>query len=120
MNRSMFRPNVGKDSVVHMEAEFSADAGVAPDESRPRSASGGTPFGAAALPGAGSSPPYNLYQFGLDASWEVDIWGHARRGVEAATASAQASYEDRNAILLSARAEHARDDVQLRDTLPIL
>ena len=94
--------------------------GVAPNEGQPLSASGGTPFGAAALPGSGGSPPYNLYQFGFDASWEVDIWGHARRGVEAATALAQASYEDRNAILLSARAELARDYIQLRDTQALL
>lgn len=94
--------------------------GVAPNESQPQSASGDTPFGTAALPGAGGSPPYNLYQFGFDASWEVDIWGHARRGVEAATASAQASYEERSAILLSARAELARDYVQLRDTQALL
>jgi NodT family efflux transporter outer membrane factor (OMF) lipoprotein len=94
--------------------------GVAPNESQQQSASGGTPFGAAALPGTGGSPPYNLYQFGFDASWEVDIWGHARRGVEAATALAQASYEDRNAVLLSARAELARNYVQLRDTQALL
>jgi NodT family efflux transporter outer membrane factor (OMF) lipoprotein len=94
--------------------------GVAPSGSQLQSASGGTPFGTAALPGAGGSPPYNLYQFGFDASWEVDIWGHARRGVEAATASAQASYEERSAILLSARAELARDYVELRDTQALL
>jgi NodT family efflux transporter outer membrane factor (OMF) lipoprotein len=94
--------------------------GVAPTESRPQSASGSAPFGTAALPGSGGSPPYNLYQFGFDASWEVDIWGHARRSVETATALAQASYEDRNAILLSARAELARDYVQLRDTQALL
>lgn len=94
--------------------------GVSPTGSQPQSASGGTPLGVAPLPGSKGSPAYNLYQFGFDASWEVDIWGRVRRGVEAATAQADASYEDRNAVLLSARAELARDYVQLRDTQALL
>lgn len=72
------------------------------------------------MPGPSGSPAYDLYQAGVDASWELDIWGRARRGVEAATALTDASYEDRNAILLSARAELARDYVQLRDAQALL
>jgi NodT family efflux transporter outer membrane factor (OMF) lipoprotein len=74
----------------------------------------------APLPGSKGSPAYDLYQFGFDASWELDFWGRVRRGVEAATAMSEASYEDRNSILLSARAELARDYVQLRDTQALL
>jgi NodT family efflux transporter outer membrane factor (OMF) lipoprotein len=95
--------------------------GVSPTGSPLESASGSAPLGAAALPPPPSgSPAYNLYQFGFDASWEVDIWGRARRGVEAATALSDASYEDRNSVLLSARAELARDYIQLRDTQILL
>ncbi|SOE98950.1 efflux transporter, outer membrane factor (OMF) lipoprotein, NodT family [Burkholderia sp. OK233] len=94
--------------------------GATPTGSQAQSASGGTPLGVAPLPGSKGSPAYNLYQFGFDASWELDIWGRARRGVEAATALSDASYEDRNAILLSARAELARDYIQLRDTQALL
>src|SRR5471030_2696851 len=94
--------------------------GVSPTGSQPQSAAGNTPLDVAPLPGSKGSPAYNLYQFGFDASWEVDIWGRARRGVEAATALSDASYEDRNAVLLSARAELARDYVQLRDTQALL
>ncbi|CAE6706096.1 Toluene efflux pump outer membrane protein TtgI [Paraburkholderia nemoris] len=94
--------------------------GTTPTGSQAQSASGGTPLGVAPLPGAKGSPAYNLYQFGFDSSWELDIWGRARRGVEAATALSDASYEDRNAILLSARAELARDYIQLRDTQALL
>jgi NodT family efflux transporter outer membrane factor (OMF) lipoprotein len=94
--------------------------GVSPTGSQTQSASGSSPLGVAPLPGSTGSPAYNLYQFGFDASWELDIWGRARRGVEAATALAQASYEDRNAVLLSARAELARDYIQLRDTQALL
>ncbi|PMS18352.1 secretion protein [Trinickia dabaoshanensis] len=90
--------------------------GVTPAESEPLSASGSAPLGVAAMPGAKGSPAYNLYQVGFDASWEIDLWGHVRRSVEEAKALSQASYEDRNAVLLSARAELARDYIELRDT----
>jgi NodT family efflux transporter outer membrane factor (OMF) lipoprotein len=94
--------------------------GVPPLQSQSQSAAGNTGLGVAPLPGSKGSPAYNLYQFGFDASWEIDIWGGARRGVEAATALSDASYEDRNAVLLSVRAELARDYVQLRDTQALL
>jgi len=94
--------------------------GVSPTGSQPQSASGGTPLGVAPLPGPAGSPAYNLYQFGFDTSWEIDIWGRTRRTVEAASAEADATYEDRNAVLLSARAELARDYIELRDTQSLL
>ncbi|MEM5447676.1 efflux transporter outer membrane subunit [Paraburkholderia guartelaensis] len=94
--------------------------GVTPTQSQPQSASGSAPLGVAAMPGSKGSPAYNLYQVGFDASWEVDIWGRVRRSVEAATALSAASYEDRNAVLLSARAELARDYIELRDTQELL
>ncbi|MCA8101787.1 efflux transporter outer membrane subunit [Burkholderia contaminans] len=89
--------------------------GVTPSAAPTQSASGDTPFGVAATPGSSGSPAYNLYQAGFDASWELDLWGRVRRGVEAADALTQASYEARNAVLLSARAELARDYLELRD-----
>ncbi|MDE1010210.1 MAG: efflux transporter outer membrane subunit [Paraburkholderia fungorum] len=85
-----------------------------------QSASGQTPLGVAPIPGSKGSPAYNLYQMGFDSSWELDIWGGARRGVEEASALSDASYEDRNAVLLSARAELARDYIALRDTQTLL
>ncbi|QIE26707.1 Toluene efflux pump outer membrane protein TtgI (plasmid) [Caballeronia sp. SBC1] len=94
--------------------------GVTPTETQPQSASGSAPLGVAPLPGSKGSPAYNLYQAGFDASWELDIWGRNRRGIEAASALADASYEDRNAVLLSARAELARDYIELRDMQSLL
>jgi NodT family efflux transporter outer membrane factor (OMF) lipoprotein len=94
--------------------------GVTPTQSQPQSASGSAPLGVAAMPGSKGSPAYNLYQAGFDASWEIDIWGRVRRTVEAASAMSEASYEDRNAVLLSARAELARDYIELRDTQDLL
>ncbi len=94
--------------------------GVTPTSTQPQSASGSAPLGVSAMPGSKGSPAYDLYQFGFDASWEVDIWGRVRRSVEAASAMTDASWEERNAVLLSARAELARDYVQLRDTQALL
>jgi NodT family efflux transporter outer membrane factor (OMF) lipoprotein len=94
--------------------------GVTPTQAQPQSASGSAPLGVAAMPGSKGSPAYNLYQFGFDASWELDIWGRVRRSVEAATAMSDASYEDRNAVLLTARAELARDYIDLRNTQALL
>ncbi|HBT4732693.1 TPA: efflux transporter outer membrane subunit [Klebsiella quasipneumoniae subsp. similipneumoniae] len=34
--------------------------------------------------------PYNWYQGGLDFSWEIDLWGHVRRAVEASDADSEA------------------------------
>jgi NodT family efflux transporter outer membrane factor (OMF) lipoprotein len=58
--------------------------------------------------------PYDLFQYGFDASWEMDIWGRVRRGVESASASVTASEEARRDTLLTAMAELARDYVRLR------
>ncbi|WP_341316563.1 efflux transporter outer membrane subunit [Paraburkholderia sp. IMGN_8] len=85
-----------------------------------QSASGKSPLGVAPVPGSKGAPAYNLYQMGFDASWELDIWGGVRRGVEEASALSDASYEDRNAALLSARAELARDYIELRDSQSLL
>lgn len=41
-----------------------------------------------------------IFQVGLDASWEIDIFGGTRRGIEAATADLQAAVEDRRDVLI--------------------
>jgi len=60
--------------------------------------------------------PFDVYQVGFDATWELDLWGGVRRSVESATASVVASNEARRAALLSSLAELARDYIQLRGT----
>ncbi|MFK4448081.1 NodT family efflux transporter outer membrane factor (OMF) lipoprotein [Caballeronia udeis] len=94
--------------------------GTNPVGAQPESANGTTAFGVSSLPGSSGSPAYNLWQYGFDASWELDLWGHARRGVEAANAAMQASAEERRAVLLSAQAELARDYIELRATQTLL
>ena len=64
----------------------------------------------------GSSINTNVWIAGLDASWEIDVFGGRRRRVEAARADFQASVEDRRDGLVSLAAEVARDYLQLRGT----
>jgi multidrug efflux system outer membrane protein len=42
-----------------------------------------------------------LFQVGLDASWEIDIFGGTRRSIEAATADLKAAVEDRRDVLIT-------------------
>jgi NodT family efflux transporter outer membrane factor (OMF) lipoprotein len=73
--------------------------------------SGGIP---STVTGGTNIPPFNLWQYGFDASWELDLWGRVRREVESADASIEASADARRNSLLSVLAEVARDYVQLR------
>jgi NodT family efflux transporter outer membrane factor (OMF) lipoprotein len=62
------------------------------------------------------SEPYNLYQAGFDASWEIDLWGRVRRAIEAADADASASSALLQQARLSVQAELARNYFELRGT----
>ena len=66
------------------------------------------------LSGVSIPNPYDQYQLGFDASWEVDLFGRVRRSVEAAKADYQASVEDSRAVLTSILAEVGRTYVDLR------
>lgn len=59
---------------------------------------------------------FNNYTVGFDASWELDLWGHVARQIEAADAQLDASAEMRRDTLVSAMAELARDYITLRGT----
>lgn len=63
---------------------------------------------------SGSGAVGNQFQAGLDASWEIDIFGGTRREVEAADADVLASIEDRHAVLVSLTAEIALAYLDLR------
>ena len=64
--------------------------------------------------GIGPSQTNDLWQAGLDATWELDIFGGTRRAVESANASLQASIEDRRDVLITLLGEVATDYIQLR------
>jgi outer membrane protein, multidrug efflux system len=75
--------------------------------------------GAQAFSGGGSNGTFpgqesDLWQAGLDASWEVDIFGGTRRAVESANAQIEASVEDRRDVLITLLAEVAVNYIQLR------
>ncbi|WP_312799282.1 efflux transporter outer membrane subunit [Pseudomonas sp.] len=57
---------------------------------------------------------FNLWQYGLTASWEVDLWGHVRRTLEAANAGVALSEAERNGVALSIATETAADYLRLR------
>lgn len=79
------------------------------------SQAGGTAGTMGGIPNSqGISQPFNLWQYGFDASWELDLWGRVRREVESADASVEASAEARRNALLSDLAEVARDYLMLR------
>jgi len=56
------------------------------------------------------------YRANIGASWEPDVWGRIRRGIEAAKSNAQASAADLAAARLSAQGELATDYFGLRET----
>lgn len=58
--------------------------------------------------------PYDQFQAGFDASWEVDLWGRVRRSVEQARAQTAQAGEALHGVQVTAAAELARDYVQLR------
>lgn len=62
--------------------------------------SGGASDGASLL-----TDPFDSWTFGLDLSWEIDLFGKVRRTVESATAQLQASVEDYRDVLVTMYAE---------------
>jgi NodT family efflux transporter outer membrane factor (OMF) lipoprotein len=82
--------------------------------SSPAASSNGLGGQQGATPNTSIFQPFDLYQYGFDATWELDFWGHVRRAVESSKAQVEASQEARRDTLLTALAELARDYIQLR------
>lgn len=70
--------------------------------------------GTGSLSGIGSTGAFDLFQTGLDASWEIDLFGAVRRSVEAANADIAASQEDLNNTLVTLLGEVATNYFQVR------
>lgn len=60
--------------------------------------------------------PSDFWRLGFDASWEIDLWGRARRAREGAAAALEATVYDREAARVALSAEVARTYLQLRGT----
>ncbi|MFA5081589.1 MAG: efflux transporter outer membrane subunit [Hydrogenophilaceae bacterium] len=86
-----------------------AKAGLAPSVTLSGSASRSRSSGE-----TGSGATHNLFSTGFDASWEPDLFGGARRGLEAAEADLQAGAEGLHDTRVSLVAEVASNYLELR------
>jgi NodT family efflux transporter outer membrane factor (OMF) lipoprotein len=86
------------------ESLVQARAGLVPEVGA--SAGAGRDFG----PGDDRSS----FSLGADASWEIDLFGRIRRGIEAAGADAEGVYYDREALRVAIAAEVATNYIQTR------
>lgn len=60
------------------------------------------------------SEPFDVFQAGFDAAWEIDLWGRVRRSLESADAALRVSDEDLHDARLSLVAEVVRTYLELR------
>ncbi|MGQ9920151.1 MAG: efflux transporter outer membrane subunit [Desulfobacca sp.] len=80
-----------------------------------RSSSSSATVTSSGVPVVATGPAFrDLFQVGLDASWELDIFGGTRRSVEAATADLQAAVEDRHGVLVTLAGEVGTNYLSLR------
>jgi len=73
--------------------------------------------GSAGGGGSGRTGPgreTDLYDVGVDASWEIDFWGRIRRGVESADAMIMSSEEARRGVIVTLLADVATNYVEMR------
>ena len=81
---------------------------------------GGAGASSSSSSSGGEINPLQLYQYGFDATWTLDLWGKVRRQVEAGNADIEASEVDRRGTLIQTIAEVARDYIQLRNAQSLL
>jgi NodT family efflux transporter outer membrane factor (OMF) lipoprotein len=110
---SLFPSLSGNASYVRQQASNNGLFAVVPSAAGASGANGALGNSTGGVKGSGIQP-FDLYQGGFDASYEVDLWGGVKRSVESAAATVQAADEDRRTVLLSSLAEVARDYIQLR------
>ncbi len=70
-----------------------------------------TDFGSA---GSSQGGAFNSWGIGVDASWEIDLFGQIARGIEAAVGDLQAEVENWRYTMISLRAEVASSYMSLR------
>ena len=66
------------------------------------------------VPSPGAPLEFDYFKNGLNSSWDLDLFGRVRRGVEAADADTLASVENRRGVALAAISDLAQDYLQLR------
>jgi NodT family efflux transporter outer membrane factor (OMF) lipoprotein len=110
---ALFPTLQGNSSYVHQQASNNGIFAVIPSAAGASAANGASGSSTGGVSGSGLKP-FDLWQGGFDASWEVDLWGGVRRSVESSTAASEAANEATRSALLSSLAEVARDYIQLR------
>lgn len=66
---------------------------------------------------SGGNVTSNLYQAGFDASWELDLFGQTRRGIEAADRGIEAAEESLRSTVLTLVGDVAQNYVEARGSL---
>ena len=112
--------NLDLQAAASRVAQSRARAGVAAAAAWPRLAMSGSvsreavsEHGKFVAMGA-STDPFDYWRAGFDASWELDLWGRARRLREGAGAAARASAYEREALRVALAAETAAGYFRLR------
>ena len=96
--------------------EARARLGIVSGQTAPvvNAVSGGTVDRAGGETGMTDAPTHTRFSAGLDASWEIDLFGRINRSIEAETAELQAVAEDRNDVMVTMYAEVARTYLEIR------
>ena len=89
--------------------DFAPTVSVAGGYTRQRLSTAGFPIG-----GGGAFPDQDIWDAGFDASWELDLFGRVRRGVQAQGALVGAAEEDLRDVQVALTAEVARTYFELR------
>ncbi len=72
------------------------------------------PTGGAQAPVSAVPVEFNNFQVGFDATWELDVFGRIRRGLQAAGADAAAALEARREVLVTVLGDVGRSYAELR------
>lgn len=112
------RVDVSNQTIKIAEANFRQARAVA-EQARsglfPTVNAGASAFRSRSPSGSGSSAvTSNNYDLAASASWEIDLWGRVRRGIESGEANWQASAADLESVRLSTQAALAQTYIALR------
>ena len=122
LNELIRELNINNQNIVQAEAQYRQAVGIANATRAPlypsvgasasmdRSGAGGNSASGRSV----STGPVNSYGASLQASWEIDLWGSIRRGIEAGEASQLASAANVAGVTLSAQGTLAQSYFQLR------
>ncbi len=122
LNELIRELNINNQNIVQAEAQYRQAVAIANASRAPlyptvgatgsmtRSGAGGTTSGGRSL----STGPVNSYNAGVQANWEIDLWGSIRRGIEAGEASQLASAANVAGVTLSSQGTLAQSYFLLR------